>query len=162
MKAPELIVTKWLNSKEPISLESLRGKVVAIHAFQMLCPGCVMHGLPQAQKVFELFSEEQIVVLGLHTVFEHHEAMKEPSLKAFLHEFRLQFPVGIDEPTTSKSIPQTMKAYQMRGTPSWVLIDRSGEIRLHTFGKTEDLFLGAEIAKLAYEGLDSKITIYKT
>ncbi len=77
MKAPELIVEKWLNTEKALTLASLKGKVVAIHAFQMLCPGCVLHGVPQAQKLFEMFSEEHVAVLGLHTVFEHHEAMQE-------------------------------------------------------------------------------------
>lgn len=73
MKPPELIVSKWLNTNQNLSLEQLKGKVVAIHAFQMLCPGCVLHGIPQAQRLYETFSQEFVQVLGLHTVFEHHE-----------------------------------------------------------------------------------------
>ena len=41
---PELQTTDWLNTDEPVSLGALRGKVVVIEAFQMLCPGCVSHG----------------------------------------------------------------------------------------------------------------------
>jgi hypothetical protein len=83
MLAPELITSKWFNTPENLSLEKLRGKVVAIHAFQMLCPGCVLHGIPQAQRLSETFTLDHVVVLGLHSVFEHHVAMKEDSLKAF-------------------------------------------------------------------------------
>ncbi len=39
--APPLEVAQWLNVTEPPSLDRLRGKVVMIEAFQMLCPGCV-------------------------------------------------------------------------------------------------------------------------
>ncbi len=134
MRAPELIVSKWLNTDQPLSLEKLRGKVIAIHAFQMLCPGCVLHGIPQAQKLFELFDPAHLAVIGLHTVFEHHAGMQEQSLKAFLHEFRIQFPVGIDQPSVGTSIPETMNLYELKGTPTWIIIDKNGELRHHSFG----------------------------
>ncbi len=161
MKAPELITSKWLNTTERLSLEKLKGKVVAIHAFQMLCPGCVLHGIPQAQKLFETFSSDHVAVLGLHTVFEHHEAMEEKSLKAFLHEFRVKFPVGIDEPSKGGDIPKTMELYQMRGTPTWLLIDKKGELMVHAFGQMDELLLGAEVARLVLEDLPPNTNIYK-
>lgn len=46
--APPLQVSEWLNTPQPISLAPLRGRVVVLHAFQMLCPACVAHGLPPA------------------------------------------------------------------------------------------------------------------
>lgn len=61
MKAPKLIISKWLNTSGKLSLESLKGKVVAIHAFQMLCPVCILHGIPQAQKLFETFNSYSII-----------------------------------------------------------------------------------------------------
>ena len=51
--APALQVEQWFNSPLPITLESLRGKIVVMEAFQMLCPGCVSHGLPQAMRVVQ-------------------------------------------------------------------------------------------------------------
>jgi peroxiredoxin len=87
--APELHVSEWLNTPAPIRLSDLRGKVVLIEAFQMLCPGCILHGMPLAAKLHALFQESGLVAMvGLHTVFEHHEAMRRPSLDAFVHEFR--------------------------------------------------------------------------
>lgn len=146
--APPLQVSAWLNTPQPLSLEGLRGRVVVLHAFQMLCPGCVSKGLPQAQQVFETFSPEDVAVIGLHTVFEHHAAMTRVSLEAFVYEYRLHFPIGIDMPAPQGDIPLTMQAYGLRGTPSLVLIDRDGHIRLHEFGHVPDLALGAVIAQL--------------
>lgn len=159
MKAPELIVSKWLNTERTFSISQLQGKVIAIHAFQMLCPGCVLHGVPQAQKLFDTFSPEYVVVLGLHTVFEHHKGMQEASLRAFLHEFRVKFPVGIDLHSINTEIPQTMRLYQMRGTPTWIVIDKKGEVKLHAFGRIDDLILGSEVTRLAYEDLNPDINI---
>ncbi|MEK7768779.1 MAG: TlpA family protein disulfide reductase, partial [Pseudomonadota bacterium] len=53
--APELQISDWLNTPQPLTLASLRGKVVVLHAFQMLCPGCVQFGIPQAQRIYEEF-----------------------------------------------------------------------------------------------------------
>lgn len=150
-KAPELIVSKWLNSDEQITIESLRGKVVMVVAFQMLCPSCVEVSIPQAKKVSATFSPNDVVVIGLHTVFEHHEAMQENSLKAFLHEYRVNFPVAIDKPSERITIPETMNLYNMQGTPTTLLIDRQGRLRKHQFGHTPDLLLGAEIMALVLE-----------
>ena len=150
--APELQVSQWFNTSAPIDLESLRGRVVMLHAFQMLCPSCITHGLPQAGKVYALFDETDVCVIGLHTVFEHHDVMTAAALTAFVHEYRLKFPIGIDMPNAAGPIPLSMQAFGLRGTPSVVLLDRQGRIRLSHFGLMEDMALGAAIGQLLAEG----------
>nr|WP_306266086.1 redoxin domain-containing protein [Pararhizobium sp. IMCC3301] len=150
MTTPELSVSQWFNTEKDIDLDSLRGQVVLIEAFQMLCPGCVLHGLPLAQKVQQTFASDAVTVLGLHTVFEHHEAMTPVSLAAFLYEYRITFPVGVDAVGTGP-IPKTMEAFHLRGTPSMLLIDKAGTLRAHHFGEVNELRLGAEIATLLNE-----------
>ncbi len=150
--APSWRTTEWLNTPVPLALAQLRGRVVLLHAFQMLCPGCVSRGIPQAQRVAELFADAPLVVVGLHTVFEHHDGMKVESLRAFLHEYRVRFPVGVDAPDPGgEAIPQTMRAYGMRGTPTTVLIDALGRLRRQVFGAHDDLLLGAELQTLLLE-----------
>ena len=149
--APELMTTQWFNTDAPISLVGLRGKIVVLHAFQMLCPGCVKDGLPQAQRIFQLFSPDDVAVIGIHTVFEHHAAMTPTSLEAFIHEYRLGFPIAVDQPGEGSPLPRTMAAYGMRGTPTLVLINDEGYIRKHTLGAEEDLRVGADIALLVAE-----------
>jgi hypothetical protein len=150
-KAPGWQVSRWFNTPSPLSLEALRGRVVVLETFQMLCPGCVSHALPQAQRIAALFPPEQVAVIGLHSVFEHHDAMNPDALAAFLHEYRIGFPVAVDAPTPGDAIPQTMRAYGLRGTPSMVLIDRSGRIRLSHFGRLDDMRIGAEVMALVGE-----------
>lgn len=152
-QAPDLQVSQWLNTPQPISLADLRGRVVFIEAFQMLCPGCVSHGLPQALRVAETFSRDEVVVLGLHTVFEHHGVQgTREALAAFLHEYRIGFPVGIDQPAESADrVPRTMAAYELQGTPTTLLVDREGRLRKKMFGRPSDLALGADIMALIAE-----------
>ncbi|HKX44299.1 MAG TPA: redoxin domain-containing protein [Burkholderiaceae bacterium] len=152
--APPWTTREWFNTDEPLSLAGLRGSVVVLHAFQMLCPACVHHGLPQAQRLHAAFAASGVAVVGLHTVFEHHAAMTPVSLQAFLHEYRIEFAVGVDAPSADarQPIPATMLAYGMHGTPSLLLIDRNGQLRRHAFGAVDDLALGAAIATLIAEG----------
>lgn len=151
MLAPELAVSHWFNTTETLTLHNLRGRVVLLHAFQMLCPGCVSHGTPQAQRAHSLFCNTDLAVIGLHTVFEHHAAMTPVSLQAFIHEYRLTFPIGVDQTGESDPIPVTMRRYQMRGTPTAIIIGRDGAIRHHGFGQEEDMALGAIIGSLLAE-----------
>lgn len=150
--APEWLTTTWFNTPEALNLERLRGRVVVLHAFQMLCPGCVAHGIPQVQRVAEAFKSAPLTVVGLHTVFEHHEAMGLESLRAFLHEYRVWFPVGVDAPGQGGDpMPRTMRTYGMQGTPTTLLIDAEGRLRRQVFGRHDDLLLGAEISTLLGE-----------
>ena len=107
--APPWRIAEWLNTPAPIDLGAQRGHVVIACVFQMLCPGCVSHAIPQLKVVHDLFAPLGVVVVGLHTVFEHHEAMTVTALRAFLHEYQFRCPVGVDAPAENGSpIPQTM------------------------------------------------------
>lgn len=150
-QAPELDVIDWFNVESPLTLADLRGRVVMLHAFQMLCPACVLSGTPLAQRVHERHAGADLAVIGLHTVFEHHDAMTSVSLSAYLHEFRITMPVAVDRNPTPRGIPSTMQTYRMQGTPTHVLIDRSGTVRHHLFGSPDELDLGMALARLLDE-----------
>lgn len=144
--APELDVSEWFNTPVPLTLEGLRGRVVFLHTFQLLCPGCISDALPQVKRIERVFGTTDLQVIGLHTVFEHHAAMTPVTLKAFIHEYRLASPVGVDRADPHSEIPLTMQAYGLRGTPSSVLISRDGAIIHRVFGVEEDMAVGARIA----------------
>jgi thiol-disulfide isomerase/thioredoxin len=148
--APAWHVSRWFNSA-PLALADLRGRVVLAHAFQMLCPACAMQALPQMQRVQQMFPAERLAVIGLHTVFEHHDAQEPTALEAFLHEYRYTFPVGVDEHAEGDPLPLTMRAYGMQGTPTLILIDAQGRLREQHFGVLDDLALGAALGRLLAE-----------
>jgi len=149
--APELLVQSWFNTDRPLLVSGLRGKVVVLAAFQVLCPQSIAAAVPQAQRIYEIFEPKDVVVIGLHATFEHHDAFNAAVLKAFIHEYRLKFPIALDQPNPASPIPHTMDRYKMRGTPSLVLIDRHGFVRKHAFGAVDDLRIGAEIGALTQE-----------
>ena len=142
---------EWLNTDRALSMQDFRGKVLAVEVFQMLCPGCVSHGLPQAARIASTFSPDKVAVIGLHSVFEHHDAMTPVALRAFLHEYRIRFPVAVDLPGDPGPLPRTMAEWQLEGTPTLVLFDRQGQMRARHFGQVSDLALGAQIMALTVE-----------
>lgn len=149
-KAPEWRTTCWFNTPAPLSLADHSGRIVMLTAFQMLCPGCVGSALPQAKRVTETFKSSDVAVIGLHSVFENHDAMMPNALRVFLQEYKIQFPVGVDEPD-GHDLPHTMQQYGFQGTPTTLLYDRAGRLRRHIFGHVTDLQLGAEIMALICE-----------
>lgn len=142
--APEWDVSEWIGTPSPLS--SLRGKVVLVEAFQMLCAGCVNYGIPQAQRVARMFPN--VAVVGLHTAFEHHDVTGPDALKVFLHEFGVRFPVGVDRHEDGRPIPVTMRTYGLEGTPSTLLFDKRGSLVFSHLGKVDDLALGVMIGQL--------------
>lgn len=150
LEAAPFHATEWLNTDAPPSLADFSGRVLAIEVFQMLCPGCVSHGLPQAQRIAAAFDPAELAVIGLHSVFEHHAAMTPVALRAFLNEYRIRFPVAVDAPGEGP-LPRTMEAWGLQGTPTLVLIDRQGRMRARHFGQVSDLALGAQIMALVLE-----------
>lgn len=150
VELPAIEATEWLNCEAPLTLAALRGRVVVIEAFQMLCPGCVAHGLPQAQRIRQTFRVEDVMVIGLHSVFEHHEAMTPIALRAFLHEYNIRFPVAVDL-AGEGALPQTMRNWRLEGTPTLLLVDRRGRLRARHFGQVPDMAVGAEVMALVKE-----------
>ncbi len=108
----------------------------------------------EAKKIRATFERRDVEVLGLHTVFEHHAVMGgREALAAFMHEYRVDFPVAMDQPSVSSPIPLTMAQYDMRGTPTLILIDRNGILRHQIFGVVDDMKLGALVAGLVAEAV---------
>lgn len=151
IQTPPLRAVEWINSAKALTLAELTGKVVVIHAFQMLCPGCVQHGIPQASRIDQAFNKDEVQVIGLHAVFEHHDVMTSKALKAFVHEYRLSYPIAIDEPSDSKAIPCTMTSFQMKGTPTLIILDKNGCLRVNYFGLMSDMQVGSIIGGLLEE-----------
>jgi hypothetical protein len=103
------------------------------------------------QRVREAFPDEQVAVAAIHSVFEHHEAQgRTDVLRAFVHENRIRYPVAIDQPGPD-GVPLTFSSYAMQGTPTLLLIDAAGRLRMQKFAHIDDLRLGAAIATLAAE-----------
>ena len=143
----EIDASEWINTGEPLSLAALRGRVVMVCVFQMLCPGCAQRSLPLARRIDATLSRENLVVVGLHSVFEHHEVMTPAALRVFAREYQLRFPIAIDRPRDGPVMPATMRAWGLEGTPTLLVFGRDGELALRHLGHVDDLALGAVLGE---------------
>ena len=151
---PEWQTCAWFNTPGPLQLADLRGRVVALYAFQLLCPACRQHALPQAARLADSYDPAALAVVALHTVFEAHQRQDAAALAAFLAESGYTFPVGIDTPGPLW-LPKTMESYGIEGTPSLLLIDRRGRRRLRRLGHINDYLLIPQLDALLAESLSA-------
>jgi thiol-disulfide isomerase/thioredoxin len=146
--AKPMITSQWFNSDKPLTFEDFRGRVTLVTIFQFLCPSCVSHAIPQAKRVRDLFAEEDVVVIGLHSVFKQHEAQAPDAVERMIRQHDIRFPIAIDKQEGGARLGETYQSYELRGTPTQLLLDRDGNLRKNKFGFDPDLQLGAEIMSL--------------
>ncbi|UTW56134.1 redoxin family protein [Kordiimonas sp. SCSIO 12610] len=146
--AKPLITSEWINTDQPLSFEDFRGRVTLLTIFQFLCPSCMSHAVPQAKRVRELFAEADVAVIGLHTVFKQHDQQTPADVKRMMREHDIRFPVAIDKQDAGERLGETFQSYELRGTPTQILLDRDGNLRKNKFGFDSDLQVGAEIMSL--------------
>jgi peroxiredoxin len=147
--APELAAeAEWLNSP-PLTVEQLRGKVVALHFWTFGCINCI-HNYPSYKNWLREFEGKGFVMLGVHTPEGRHEH-EVSSVRTKAADNGLTFPIVIDnEKAVWNSWGNSM-------WPSVYLIDKQGYVRYWWFGelnwqgaKGEEL-LGQRIAELLAE-----------
>ncbi|RLA06338.1 MAG: TlpA family protein disulfide reductase [Gammaproteobacteria bacterium] len=135
--APQWQTSKWFNS-EAINLKDLKGQVVIIEFFQLWCPGCNSFSIPLVQTWQKKYANEiknkKLKIVSIHTVFEGYDYQNNSRLKTFLKEKNITHPVGVDKRLENERLPETMKAFQTRGTPQMAIIDKQGNIRFNEFG----------------------------
>ena len=50
-KSPSLGVSEWVQGA-PTSLDQEKDKIVLVEVFQVNCPGCFMHAIPEAIEIY--------------------------------------------------------------------------------------------------------------
>ena len=149
-RPPEITALRWLNSDKKHALKDYKGKVIVVAAFQILCPGSVKFGLPQATRLRKAFTKDEVAILGLHMAFEKFGEQSVEEVEKFLTHTGIDIPVAYDKPI-GEGMPQTMKDYELQGTPAMLIFDRQGRLRRHYLGAVDDLRIGAEVMGLLFE-----------
>jgi thiol-disulfide isomerase/thioredoxin len=125
--APEVRgISAWINS-EPLTLVSLRGKVVLVDFWAFSCINCI-RTVPYLRDWHAKYSPRGLVVLGLHAPefdFERSEA----NVREAVVRQGITWPVGLDNDFA------TWNAYGNRYWPRKYLIDREGLVRYDRIGE---------------------------
>jgi cytochrome c biogenesis protein CcdA/thiol-disulfide isomerase/thioredoxin len=121
-------VTQWLNSK-PLTLQSLRGRVVLIDFWTYTCINC-LRTLPYLKAWDERYRDRGLTIVGVHTPefgFEKDTANVEDAIK----RNDLRYPVAQDNDYG------TWDAWGNQYWPAKYLIDTKGQVRYVHFGEGE-------------------------
>ncbi len=79
-KAPNLGVSEWVQGA-PTNFDQEKDHVVLVEVFQVNCPGCFMHAIPEAIKIYNKYKDDGVRVLGLATAFEDFDKNTLENLK---------------------------------------------------------------------------------
>lgn len=126
-QAPEFTgITAWINS-EPLTMASLRGKVVLVEFWTFGCINCI-HVAPYVKAWEARYADAGLVVVGVHTPelsFEREIA----NVRDAVAKAEIRYPVAFD-PTFD-----TWHAFKNRYWPAFFFIDKSGQIRHVHYGE---------------------------
>jgi cytochrome c biogenesis protein CcdA/thiol-disulfide isomerase/thioredoxin len=118
--------TAWINSP-PLTLESLRGKVVLVDFWTYSCINC-LRTLPYIKAWNEKYKDSGLVIIGVHTPefpFEKDEANVRKAVK----DLGLVYPVPMDNDY------KIWRSFNNEYWPADYFIDATGQIRFHHFGE---------------------------
>ena len=110
---------RWYNSA-PLTLDSLRGKVVLVEFWTRECINC-LHVLPHTKALYEKYAGKGLVVVGVHTP-EYDEERDLVSLREAVGKYRINWPVAVDNSY------RIWNAYGNRYWPAVYLVDRNGRV----------------------------------
>ena len=126
-RAPELRqVSAWINTP-PLTLESLRGKVVVVHFWTHSCINCIRN-YPAYKDWAGRFNPDTVVVLGIHTP-EFESEKDAAAIKQKAGSEGLTFPIAVDNDKAN------WNAWFNRMWPSIYLVDKNGRVRFWWYGE---------------------------
>ena len=136
--APEFTgITAWINTS-PMTLASLRGKVVLVHFWTFACINC-QHVQPYIKSWWSKYQDQGLVVIGVHTPELSFERDLGNVRQAVVDD-GVTFPVAFD--------PQfaTWNAFHNGAWPAMYFIDRDGVIR-HVHGGEGDYATSEQVIR---------------
>ena len=143
-------ISLWLNSK-PLTLASLRGKVVLVDFWTYSCVNC-LRTLPHVKSWHETYRDSGLVIVGVHTPEFAFERVPT-NVRRAVRDLGVEYPVALDNDYG------TWNAWLNRYWPAKYLIDRRGHVRFAHFGEGEYAETEQVIRTLlAEEGLPAPVS----
>jgi len=99
-RAPNLKIGEWVQGV-PTNIDKEKSKVVVVEVFQVNCPGCFLHGIPEVIGVYNNTDKSEVKVLGIATAFEDYDKNTLDNLRLLL--------------TKGEVIGETLRALRMYG-----------------------------------------------
>jgi len=128
--APSWKNPSWLNADHPLTLSELRGRVVLLNFWVFTCYNCT-NTVPSLVDFDRKYRDQGLTLIGIHTpefppyAGEHDRGNVERALRKY----------GIEYPNAQDNDSKTWDLYGIRYWPSFVLIDKRGNIRYEGYGE---------------------------
>jgi peroxiredoxin len=150
--APEFEgIEEWINS-EPLTMASLRGKVVVVHFFAFGCSNCI-NNYPWYREWNDAFQGQDVALIGIHTP-ETKAEEDNKLLRDSLEHHKLKFPVAVDK-------GKKMWTSWYNGIwPSVYIVDRQGRVRYWWYGELD--WQGAGNQKVARKQIEELLVETKS
>lgn len=125
--APNFVgIQTWLNSS-PLTMQSLRGKVVLVDFWTYSCINCV-RTLPYLTAWDQRYRDKGLVIVGVHSPeFEFEKNVD--NIKAALVKDNIHYPIAVD------SNLSTWSNFNNQYWPAHYLIDKNGQVVYTHFGE---------------------------
>src|SRR2546425_6168892 len=141
--APEFAgIDGWLNSG-PLTVASLRGKVVLVDFWTYTCINCV-RTFPALRALYDRYRPAGFEIVGVHSP-EFSFEKKADNVRAAIERNALKWPVALDNEM------KTWTAYRNLYWPHVYLIDATGTIRFDHVGEGGDDLIQTRIRSLLAE-----------
>ena len=82
-KAPNLKLGKWVQGMDT-NFDKEGDNVKLVEVFQVNCPGCFMHSIPEIINIYKKYRTEGLSVFGLATAFEDYDKNTLENLEMLL------------------------------------------------------------------------------
>ena len=128
--APAWTNTSWLNADHSLTLAELRGHVVLLNFWVFTCYNCT-NTVPSLVDFDRKYRNQGLTIIGIHTpefppwAGEHDRSNVARALREH----------HIDYPNAQDNDSRTWNLYGIRFWPSFVLIDKKGNIRYDGYGE---------------------------
>ena len=118
--------TAWINSP-PLTLASLRGKVVLIDFWTYSCINC-LRTLPYNKAWNEKYKDSGLVIIGVHTP-EFPFEKDESNVRKAVRDLGIIYPVAMDNDY------RIWRSFNNEYWPAHYFIDATGKLRFRHFGE---------------------------
>lgn len=134
--------TTWINSA-PLTLDSLRDRVVLIEFWTFACYNC-LNALPHVKALYEKYRRQGFIVIGVHTPELPQERVVE-NVRREVKRLGITYPVVVDNDYA------IWNAYHNQYWPAAYYADAGGTLRFSHFGEGAYVEQDEAVARLLDE-----------
>jgi thiol-disulfide isomerase/thioredoxin len=110
----------WINTKEPLLLEKLKGYIIVLDFWTYCCINC-MHTLPVLAELEKKYEDRPVVFIGVHSAKFFNEQDRK-NIEQAVARYEISHPVLVDKKMT------VWNKFGVTGWPTIAIIDPNGTL----------------------------------